>query len=159
MTSTLVAFATAIYGFGLPLSTAAAAIGTALLAIAFVLRLADAAAVRPWREPVMAIGLALLAFIALRTLLADSSGAAWNRINQYHELLLAPMLLVLWQGARERRIFFAAFIAGCLVLALQVWLSHRSAGAYAEMQKHRISVSFALAVASAPVSRTAFMRC
>jgi heptosyltransferase-3 len=148
MTSALVALATALFGFGLPLSTAMVAIGAGLLALAFVLRIGDAIAMKPWRIPVMAIGLALLALIVVRTLVADTGADAWHRINQYHELLLAPILLVVWRKPEHRRIFLTAFIAGCVVLAVRVWLSHGSEQAYALMQRHRIGSGFALALAS-----------
>lgn len=148
MTSALVAFATALFAFGLPLSTAMVAIGAGLLALAFMLRIGDAIELKPWRIPVMAIGLVLLALIAVRTLVADTGAEAWHRINQYHELLLAPMLYVVWSKPEHRRLFFAAFIAGCVVLAVRVWLSHGSEPAYALMQRHRISNGFALAIAS-----------
>ena len=108
-TDVLVTAGTASYALGLPLGTAVVAIGTGLLAIAFLLRIDEARDMRPWRVPVMAIGLMLFAFIAARTLMADASIAGLHRINQYQELLLAPMLLVLWRRVLLCRLFFAVF--------------------------------------------------
>ena len=49
-----------------------------------------------WREPVSLIGLALLAYIGLRTLAADGfAPTVFDAINRYHELLLLPLLLSL----------------------------------------------------------------
>lgn len=144
----LVAVGTAVLGFGLPFSTAAVSLGMGLLLIALVLRPRVLWETKPWREPVMAVGLMLLAFIAVRTLWADPSVASWERINQYHELLLAPLLLALWSAAPAgRRLLFGAFIAGCFLVALGFWLTP-AGPARLELMTHRISAGFAIAIAA-----------
>lgn len=144
----LIAAGTAVLGFGLPFSTAAVSIGMGLLLVALLLRPRVLWETKPWREPVMGIGLALLAFIAVRTIWADAGAAAWGRINQYHELLLAPLLLALWSAAPlARRILFRAFIAGCFVVALGFWLTP-AGPVRLELMAHRISAGFALAIAA-----------
>jgi heptosyltransferase-3 len=144
--NSLVAVGTAIFGFGLSFSTAAISIGMGLLAIALVLRPRVLAEQRPWREPVMAIGLVLFAYIALRTGIQDRSAASWSRLNQYHELVLAPLLLALWAAPLQRRILLRAFIAGCFVVVLVSWATLPVEAWRIQAQTHRISASFALAV-------------
>ena len=145
---TLVAVGTVLLGLGLPWSTALVSIGGGLLVIAFLLRLEEARVVQPWREPVMALGLALFAFVAVRTLASDTSSDAWHRINHYQELLLAPILLAVWRKPGHRRLFFACFIAACVFVALRLWASHLTEYAYKLAQRQRISASFSLAIAA-----------
>jgi heptosyltransferase-3 len=145
--NTLVGAGSAVLGFGLPYSTAAVSTGIAMLLLALLLRPQVLAHTRPWREPVMAVGLVLLAYVALRTVGEDGL-AAWHRLNQYHELLLAPLLLALWTLPLHRRIFFRTFIAGCVAASLVFWISLPVAAWRFEAQTHRISTSFALAVAA-----------
>jgi heptosyltransferase-3 len=145
---TLVATGTVLLALGLPWSTAMVAVGGGLLVIAFLWDWRTALEIKPWREPAMAIGLALLAFIVVRTVVADESIAALHRINQYHELIIAPVLLVVWRKPQHRRLLFAGFIAGCLFVALRIWGSHLSEHAYQLAQRQRISTSFALAIAA-----------
>jgi heptosyltransferase-3 len=147
----LVAAGTAVLGFGLPFSTAAVSIGMGLLAIALVMALVlrprAVLQTRPWREPVMAIGLVLFAYIALRTVVLDgATGAA--RLGQYQELLLAPILLALWTLPLHRRILFRAFIAGCVLVGIIAWATMAFEPWRTHVQTHRISASFALAVAA-----------
>jgi heptosyltransferase-3 len=144
----LVAVGTAVLGFGLPFSTAAVSIGMGLLVIALLLRPRVLWEARPWREPMMAVGLALLAFIAVRTLWPDPNAASWRRLNQYHELLLAPLLLALWAAPLPRRILLRAFIAGCVFVALWFWVTLSAGQARLELMTHRISAGFALAIAA-----------
>jgi ADP-heptose:LPS heptosyltransferase/O-antigen ligase len=143
----LVAVGTAILGFGLPFSTAAVSIGMGLLAIALVLRPRVLADAKPWREPVMAVGLALFAYIALRTLVLDRAAGS-GRLGQYQELILAPLLMALWTLPLHRRILFRAFIAGCALVALVAWITLPVEAWRIAVQTHRISASFALALAA-----------
>ncbi|HEY8047572.1 MAG TPA: glycosyltransferase family 9 protein, partial [Ramlibacter sp.] len=145
---TLVACGTLLLGFGLAWSTALVSVGGGLLVVACVLRFKQVAGLAPWREPVMAVGLLLLAFIIVRTLVSDTSMAAVHKINQYQELLLAPLFFAAWRDARHRRLLFASFIAGCAWVALAIWASHVSEHSYELAQRQRISAGFALAVAA-----------
>jgi len=145
----LVAIGTALYGFGLPFSSAAVSFGMAFLLAGLALQPRELARERPWRNPVMAVGLALFAYIALRTFAAgDWTSHAWEDANHYHELLLAPILLALWHNPAHRRTFLAAFIAGCLFTAAALWVSHASEPFFQYMQRRRISAGFALVVAA-----------
>ncbi|HTH78659.1 MAG TPA: glycosyltransferase family 9 protein [Ramlibacter sp.] len=147
----LVAVGTAILGFGLSFSTAAMSIGMALLAIALVMALVlrprEILETKPWREPVMAVGLALFAYIALRTVGQDGLAAA-GRLSQYQELVLAPLLMALWTLPLHRRIFFRAFIAGCVLVTIVAWATLPVEAWRINVQTHRISASFALAIAA-----------
>jgi heptosyltransferase-3 len=143
----LVGAGTAILGFGLPFSTAAVSTGGGLLVLALLLRPRLLLQARPWREPVMAIGLILLAYIAMRTVGQDGL-SSWRRLNQYHELLLGPLLLALWGLPLHRRILFRAFIAGCVFASLMFWVTLPVEAWRLESQTHRISASLALAIAS-----------
>ncbi|HUR87723.1 MAG TPA: glycosyltransferase family 9 protein [Ramlibacter sp.] len=145
---TLVAAGTVLLALGLPWSTSMVSIGGGLLAIAFLLRPGEVREVRSWHEPVMAVGLALFLFIAIRTLVSDASSDGWRRINQYHELLLAPVLLTVWRDPKHRRLFLACFIAACAFVALRLWASHVTEYTYKLAQRQRISASFAMAVAA-----------
>ena len=137
-----------LLGLGLAWSTAMTSIGEVLLLIAAVLDWRQTLAARPWREPVMAVGLVLLAFIAARTLAADHTMAAWHRINQYQELVLAPLALAVLREPRHRRVLYACFITGCVYLMLWLWASHASEHAYEIAQRQRISASMSLAIAA-----------
>ena len=139
---------TALLGFGLSWSTAMISVGEILLLLAAVFAWRQTLDARPWREPVMAAGLLLLAFIVARTLLPDQSMAAVHKINQYQELLLAPLAFAVWREPRQRRLLFACFIAGCAYLSAWLWASHASEHAYELAQRQRISASMSLAVAA-----------
>lgn len=78
---------------------------------------------RPWREPLLALGLLLLGYIALRTVL----GEGWNRgsllvVHKYHELLFLPLLWALLRNARWPQAFSNGLVAGALVLAVLYWV-------------------------------------
>lgn len=143
----LVAAGTAIFGFGLSFSTAAVSVGMGLLAVALVLRPRVMLDAKPWREPVMAVGLVLFAYIALRTVVLDGATGA-GRLGQYQELVLAPLLMLLWPSLLHRRILFRAFIAGCLLVALIAWIALPVDAWRGALATHRISASFALALAA-----------
>jgi O-antigen ligase len=148
LSGVLVAAGTVLLGLGLAASTAAVAVGEVLLLAAVLVDWRRTAAAKPWREPVMALGLALLAFIALRTVMADPTLAGVRKINQYQELLFAPVLLAAWLEPRRQRLLFKCFIAGCVIVALWLWASHASQHTYELAQRQRIGASFALAVAA-----------
>ena len=145
----LVVVASAVFGFGLSWSTSTVAVGGAFLLFAALLRPSTVWRTRPWMQPVMAAGLLLLAVIALRTLVADgASPGAWHRVNQYHELIVAPVLFAVWQSPRARRVFFAACVAGCIFTAVRFWAVLPNEAARAALSGHRISAGFVLAIAA-----------
>lgn len=104
-------------------------------------------ALRPWRDPVLAIGLVLLAYIALRTFAGEGlNGGSVGALNRYHELLMLPILWALFRIARRPQAFINGLMAGALLMAALYWLppfDHRL-----EMFLHlrRISAGFGLAV-------------
>ncbi|HWI84629.1 glycosyltransferase family 9 protein [Ramlibacter sp.] len=135
-------------GFFLPFSSA----GVAIMETALLLLIAarPRAIVQPavWRHPVMAVGLALLAYIALHTLLVSGTGRPTVRaINQYQELLLAPLLMALLQRARDRLVLVRALILGATVLALVYWAALFAPQIKDQvLHERRISAGFALSI-------------
>jgi heptosyltransferase-3 len=140
---------TALLGFFVPFSTAGISLASALLLLLVLLRPRQLWALQPWREPVFAVGLALLAWIALHTAWVTGLGAEGRTtINRYHELLLAPLLFAALLDARRQRAFFIAFTAGLVLLAVGYWVV-----AFAPqlplargMAARRISAGFGLAL-------------
>jgi ADP-heptose:LPS heptosyltransferase/O-antigen ligase len=112
----------ALMGFFLPFSTAGVSIAEVLVLLLILFRPSSLAGPEPWREPMMACGLALLAYIAVHTLVVSGTGReSVQAINGYQELLVAPLLLALLQRRRNREILFWAFVAGSLFLAAMYW--------------------------------------
>ena len=137
----------ALLGFFLPFSTAGVAIAEFLLLLLILAQPGALARREVWRDPVMAIGLALLAWIALHTLVASGIGRESVRaINQYQELLLAPVLAALLLRARDRQVFLRAFVAGCVFLALLYWSILVEPEMRHIVGARRVSAGFALAV-------------
>ena len=137
----------ALLGFFLPFSTAGVAIAEFLLLLLILARPQALVRREVWRDPVMAIGLALLAWIALHTLVASGIGRESVRaVNQYQELLLAPVLTALLLRARDRQVFLRAFVAGCVFLALVYWSVVLEPEMRHVVGERRISAGFALAV-------------
>ncbi|NKE64661.1 hypothetical protein RAMLITH_02405 [Ramlibacter sp. RBP-2] len=137
----------ALLGFFLPFSSAGVAIAEFLLLLLVLARPRALADREAWRDPVMAIGLALLAWIAIHTLVASGTGRDSVRaINQYQELLLAPVLAALLLRARDRQVFLRAFVAGCVFLALVYWSVTFEPAMRHVVGERRISAGFALAV-------------
>lgn len=134
-------------GFFIPFSTAG-------VSIALVALVALAAAQprrvwnsRPWKEPSIAAGLALLAFIMAHTLYTTGLQEATLRVlTHYKELLLAPLLLALLQDARHRKILILGVIAGTTLLALIHWVSLLMPDVHEKLITRRISAGFAVAI-------------
>src|SRR5690606_15494269 len=98
--------AVAGYAFFAAFSTAGVALSLGAMFLLVLLRPRVLWQARPWREPAMLLGLALFAWIAVHTLATSGFTAqARGAINRYHELLLAPMLLVLLRDPAQRRRF------------------------------------------------------
>jgi O-antigen ligase len=128
-----------------PAGVSASMAALALLAIAAPRR---AWAQQPWREPVLALGLLLLAYIALRTVAGEGWGAL-RRVNKYQELLLVPVLWALLSVARRPQAFAIGLLAGAFLLAALYWTGmprETKLGHWLEV--HRISAGFGLAVCS-----------
>jgi O-antigen ligase len=67
----------------------------------------------------MAVGLVLLAYIALRSVLEQGlSPQSWRAIHHYHELLMLPILWALLRNARRPNAFTYGLVAGAIVAAL-----------------------------------------
>ena len=134
-------------GFFLPFSSAGVAIAEFALLLLILVRPGSVVQREVWRDPVMAIGLALLAFIAVHTLVDGGTGRDSVRaINQYQELLLAPVLAALLGRARDRLLFLRAFVAGAVFLALLYWSVMLEPEMRHVVGARRVSAGFALAV-------------
>ena len=101
----------------------------------------------PWNEPVMAVGLLLFAYIAIDTLLTSgNTHASRQAINQYQELLLAPILYSVLRDERRRRALLFGLFAGAFALSLFIWASPLDEALQFMVYKRRISAGFVLAV-------------
>jgi O-antigen ligase len=107
---------------------------------------------RPWREPVLALGLLLLAYMLVRTGAGEGLRAV-RVVNKYHELLLAPVLWALLRIHGRPQVFARGLLAGAMMLAALYWIA-MAIGVPREspfgdwLVLHRISASFGLAVGS-----------
>jgi O-antigen ligase len=140
------AAALAAYGFLIPWSVA----GTNL-ALAVLLLLAGACAPawwrsRPWREPTMAVGLLLLAWIVLHTLVLDGPGRLRAPFVSYKELLAGPILFGLFRLCSRPAWFLRALVAGTIAWAAFNWSAVFSAHMEEVLLPHRISASFDFAL-------------
>jgi ADP-heptose:LPS heptosyltransferase/O-antigen ligase len=134
-------------GFFLPFSSAGIAIAMGVLIVLALVRPRPVGRTEPWKEPVMAAGLLLFAYIAVHTLWTTGlQPASWQAVNRYHELLIAPLLLALLSDARHRRIFFRAVICGAVLVALMYWAAFLEPSLTPLFERRRISAGFALAV-------------
>jgi ADP-heptose:LPS heptosyltransferase len=134
-----------LLGVFLPFSTAGVAIAEVMLLLLVLVRPASVARAQPWREPVMACGLILLAYIAVHTLVVSGTGRpSVHAVNGYQELLVAPLLLALLERRRDRELLFWGFVAGSLFLAVLYWASLVQPWIHVEIiGERRISAGFA----------------
>ena len=134
-------------GFFLPFSSAGVSIALAALLALLAARPRLLLESRPWQEPAMVAGLALLAYIAAHTLWTSGlTLTSLGIVNHYHELLLAPLLLAMLRDTPYRRTLLRGLIAGCVVVALVHWGSLLVPGPHPMLGSRRISAGFALAV-------------
>lgn len=95
----------------------------------------------------MVAGLVLLAYIAINTLIQSGlTGASWQAINGYHELIFAPLLMAAFSVVRFQRLFMWSLTIGCLLYAAIHWLALYMPELSAGLQSKRISAGFTLAV-------------
>ncbi|MBC7603716.1 MAG: O-antigen ligase family protein, partial [Ramlibacter sp.] len=101
----------------------------------------------PWNEPVMVTGLLLFAWIAIVTLVNGGNTAESRQaINQYQELLLAPILYSVLRDERRRRVLMQSLFAGALVLGVLIWAAPLHYQLQQMIYARRISAGFALAI-------------
>jgi O-antigen ligase len=140
------------FGFVVLFSTAGTSVVIALLLLVAVARPSRVLRTRPWREPIHAIGLLLLAYIVGRTFLAEGSAAeAFNTFRKYHELLLVPLLWAVMRNARRPQAFAIGLVLSAVLFCVAYWV-----GAALDLGKenrfgfwlhlHRSSAGFGLAV-------------
>ncbi len=142
-----VSIALASLGFFLPFSSAGVAISMGVLLALAAMRPRQILQAAPWREPVMATGLILFAFIAVHTLVMSAiDSETFGTINRYHELLYAPLLVAMLQDARHRQILVHGLMAGCVFLATLHWMALIVPGLDLLLHTRRISAGFALAI-------------
>lgn len=139
----------ALAGLGFVLLFSVAGVSL-MLAVLAVLALAAAPAVwrsAPWREPVIAVGLILLAYIAVHTIWTSGfTSAAWQGINRYHELMMAPVLLALFRIVSGKRLFFQGLICGALAYAAAHWTGTFWPQLARYLEPRHISAGFGLAL-------------
>ena len=112
----------ACLGFFLLYATAGTAIAMFILALAGCFAPVRIWRQQPWRQPLLAWGLLLLAYILLRSVLGDGL-AGIRPVNQYQELLLLPLLWALLRLARRPQAFTHGLVAGAVVAALAIVLT------------------------------------
>jgi O-antigen ligase len=138
-------FALTLLGLFLPWAPAGVSIMLAVLGILAVLIAPALWRAAPWRNPVVATGLVLLAYIALHTMwISGLTPATAHAVNQYHELLMAAILLAMFRLAPKPDLFFRAMVAGAVGYAFVHWLALLvpSLGAY--LSSRRISAGLCL---------------
>ena len=139
----------AFFGFAVCSSVAGVNIGKAWLLLVALLYAPSIWRIAPWKNPVMAMGLVLLAFITAHTLWHDGwSVLTRQTVNRYQELLMAPILIALMILAPNRRLFFRAMIIGAVALAITHWFA-KFDPRYADLLgSRRISAGFVLSACS-----------
>lgn len=140
------------YAFFAAFSTAGTAISLFALFVLALLQPRVFLDARPWREPVLLVGWALFAWIVAHTLLTTGlDRQAGGTINRYHELLFAPMAMVLLRDPAQRRLFLRWLCVGAVLVALAYWAARLPAlqgdlRLQGEFNQRRISAGFALCV-------------
>ncbi len=137
----------AVFGFVLPFSPAAVSV---LMVVLLLIALLVAPALwrcAPWRDPVIAVGLALMAYIALHTWLVSGFAPGASRmVNRYHELLMAAVLLALFRLVSRPRGFVIGLALGAVAYALVHWVALGWRPLGLDLSLRRISAGFSLAL-------------
>jgi O-antigen ligase len=130
----------AALGFFLPFSVAGTAVALfALLVIALCMPV-RVWQLRAWRQPVLAAGLVLLAWIALRTLVEPQPlQARLSALNRYHELVMVPLLWCLLRLARNPDAMWRGLLAGTFGYAAAHWVVHWAPAIAPWLESRRIS--------------------
>lgn len=143
----LVSAAMASLGFFAPFAPAGVALALAALVALAAMRPGHIWRTKPWRQPVMAVGLALFVYIAVHTLwITGLDRSALHTVNRYQELLLAPLLLALFAHEGSRRLFFRGLVAGAILLSLLHWAALLAPGLATMLASRRISAGLTLGV-------------
>jgi O-antigen ligase len=136
-------------GAAVLLSVAAASILLALLTLLACLTAPGVRRLAPWREPLLMVGLVLLAYITLHTLwISGFTSITLRTINRYHELLFLPVLFVLFRLVSRKQAFIFGLCAGALGLSAAHWAALFYPSLAAELAPRRISAGFMLAVSA-----------
>lgn len=138
----------AALGFFLPFSTAGTSIALAALLALSLLAAGRILRLQPWRDPVLAVGLALLAWVIVRTFAGGWNLESLASANRYHELLMVPLLWGLLLLARAPQALFYGLVAGATLLAVLHWVAPLVAGLPEWIGPRRISAGFAMATAA-----------
>lgn len=144
-------FGLALLGAFVPFSTAGTAIALSILFALCVAAPRRVVASRFWRDPYFALGLALLAYIALRTFVGGGfTMASLHAVNRYQELLVLPLLWAVFRTARRPQAFGVGLACGVAYLAAMYWIfgSTYQDTFGLKLLMHRISAGFVLAVAA-----------
>jgi O-antigen ligase len=140
----------ALVCLAVPLSVVATNLAMLLLVVWCIVNLPLLRQCRPWRNPVMALGLALYVWIVLRAMTADATVSEQaSAINHYRELWLAPLLLALFTVAARvessTRQLLLVLIAATCVLGCVQWATLVHEPLRNAMVSKRISTGFFLA--------------
>jgi O-antigen ligase len=140
----LLAALLAALGLFLPFSVAATSAVMALLLLSALVLARAWWNTRAWRHPVMLVGLALLAFIAARSLASEGDGL--RVAMRYRELFFAVVLLGLFRLTTWRGSFLAGLGAGSVLYAAVHWVGLARPELAKAIEPHRISAGFIFAV-------------
>jgi len=138
----------AALGLFLPFSTAGTSIAMAALLLLCLLAAPRVVRLAPWREPVLAVGLALLGWILLRTFANGIDTRALASVNRYHELLLVPLLWALLRISHAPQALFLGLAAGALMLAGLHWIAPAVDALGPWLGARRISAGFGMAISA-----------
>jgi O-antigen ligase len=138
--------ALAALGFFLPWSTAGTSLSLIVLLVLGIGAAGRLVRLRPWQQPVLVVGIVLMAWIVLRTLVEGPGPRTLVAINRYHELMMIPLLWVLMRSARAPQSFFHGLMAGALAFALVHWMAPLVPALNPWLTHRRISAGFGLAV-------------
>lgn len=137
----------ALLGFFAPFSTAGVALCEVMLLALACVRPRTLLHARPWREPVMAMGLLLFAYIAVHSVVTSGwTMASLHATNSYQELVLAPLAFSLLARRDDRKLFLRGLVTGAVVTALVHWCARLDRHWYELMEVRRISAGFALSI-------------
>ncbi len=114
---------TVLLGCFLLVSTAGTSIALVALLLGCLMQGPRAWRLGLWRDPLVLLGLAFFAFIAVHeTLMVAAGKQPWDMIGSYGELWRFPIVLAAFALIRNREFFWMALLASALVLAALNWL-------------------------------------